>query len=314
MSKIAILGVPIDYSAFGHGEGCDQGPQAIRDQGLLSGLQKHQVDFEDMGDLTMPPAGKVENNRLKFVTEITAANKDLYDKTTQILADGRLPIVLGGDHSGVIGSIKAVNDFYNDDIGVLWLDAHLDCNTEATTTSGNIHGMVVPQLTGDGAPELVSLGKNTIPHERFAFVGIRNPDPPELDYVDKNTIFMRDIWDIQEQGIANVLQEAIDYLKTKSKKLYLSFDLDVIDALFAPGVGTPTHGGLTYRETIFVSRKLRKLFQDGTLVGMDIVELNPQLDKDNATAHIAVEYIMSILGYEYGPFVRFRDQRPPLDA
>jgi len=312
--NIALIDSPVDYSAFGHGEGCDEGPTAIRDTGLLTGLEKHAIPYKDFGVIPSPKADNPHNPRLKFLNEIKAANQHLYATTYSALVESLFPIVLGGDHSGVIGSIKAAHDFYEDGIGLLWLDAHLDCNTEATTTSGNIHGMVIPQLTGDGAKELVEISNKQVPYENIAVVGIRNPDLPEIEYVHNNAIYMQDIWAVQEQGVAQTINHAIQHLLKSTDKVYVSFDLDVVDEQFAPGVGTPTYGGLTYREIIFVSRVLRRLFQNNQLAGIDIVELNPSQDVANKTANLAVEWIMSVLGFEYGPFVRFRDNRPPLDA
>lgn len=312
--NIALIGSPIDYSAFGHGEGCNEGPTAIRDGGLLAGLKKHSIRYKDFGTVPVPRAEDPHDPRLKFIEEIKTANQHLYTTTYDSLVEGFFPVVLGGDHSGVIGSIKAAHDFYENGIGLLWLDAHLDCNTEKTTTSGNIHGMVIPQLTGDGAPELVGLSQKTLPYQNVAFVGIRNPDPPEIEYIQNNAIYMQDIWTVQELGIAQTINLAIQRLRKNTDKIYVSFDLDVVDEQFAPGVGTPTYGGLTYREIMYVSRVLRGLYQNNQLAGIDIVELNPMRDIDNKTANLAVEWIMSVLGYEYGPFVRFRDNRPPLDA
>lgn len=312
--NIALIDSPVDYSAFGHGEGCNEGPTAIRDGGLLTGLQKHSISYKDFGAVPVLKAEDPHNPRIKFLEEIKTANQHLYATTYDSLVEGFFPVVLGGDHSGVIGSIKAAHDFYENGIGLLWLDAHLDCNTQETTTSGNIHGMVIPQLTGDGAKELVAISKKQLRYDDIAFVGIRNPDPPEIKYIQNNAIYLQDIWAVQEQGIAQTINLAIQHLLKITDKIYVSFDLDVVDEQFAPGVGTPTYGGMTYREIMFVSRVLRILFQNNQLAGIDIVELNPSLDKEHKTTHLAVEWIMSVLGYEYGPFVRFRDNRAPLDA
>ncbi len=312
--KIAIIDSPVDYSAFGHGEGCNQGPDAIRRTGLLTGFKKHALTYYDFGAIPIESTYNQGNTRLKFLNEISTANQHLFTTTYDALTDGYFPIILGGDHSGVIGSIKAVHDFYEQGIGLLWLDAHLDSNTEQTTTSGNIHGMVIPQLTGDGVHELVSIGQTHLPYRNIVCVGIRNPDPPEIEYVHTHAVYVQDIWTVQELGIAQTINLAIQRLRKNTDKIYVSFDLDVVDEQFAPGVGTPTYGGLTYREIMYVSRVLRGLYHNNQLAGIDIVELNPMRDIDNKTANLAVEWIMSVLGYEYGPFVRFRDNRPPLDA
>jgi len=311
--KIGIIGSPIDYSSFGHQTGCNAGPAAIRQGGLLRALQKFCLDFCDYGDITVPPAGGIQNKRLKYLPEIAKANAELYTLTTRCLKEGNFPLVLGGDHSAVIGSIKAVNDFYNGKAGLLWVDSHPDCNNQTTTTSGNIHGMVVPQITDGGTEDLMKIGCSRVKFSSMAFLGVKNADQAELSFIVKNKIKKADVWDITKQGISPVVKKIIKYLSKNNKKTYVSWDLDVIDIQYAPGVGTPTYGGLTYREALYFSRILRELKQKGLLAGLDIVELNPNADENKKTTALAVELIMSVLGYEYGPFAIFRDNRRPIE-
>jgi len=309
--KVGIIGMPIDFSSYGHGEGCNKGPENIRINGLIKGLEKFEIEYQDFGDVQIPPKGKVANKRLKYLEEIVEATDNLIKKTRQCKEEGFFPLILGGDHSAAIGSIKAIKDLETDKTGLLWIDSHPDCNTKSTTTSGNIHGMVIPQLAKGGHPGLMELGKE-VNFNEIAMLGIKNADQSELKFIKDNNIYLQDIWEIEKKGIEKVANSAINYLLENNKKIYVSLDLDVIDIEYAPGVGTPTHGGITYREILYVSRLLNKLFRSRILAGVDIVELNPSRDKNKKTVSLAVEIIMSILGYEYGPFAIFRDNRGPI--
>jgi arginase len=311
--SVAVIGMPIDYSAYGHAEGCDKGPRAIREAGLVRGLRRYGVRFADYGDIALPKSRRPGDVRMKFLAETVESAKLLYGKVSDALARGLFPVTIGGDHAGSIGAIRAVNDHHKGALGVLWLDAHLDSNTRATTTSGNIHGMVIPQLSLGGEPALSAIGEYPMRPRDFVPFGIRNPDPAELDYVKRHKVSMIDIWEVEGAGVAKALAKAIGYLKRNKRKIYASIDLDCVDIAYAPGVGTPTHGGLTYREAIYIARELRGLYERGMLAGLDIMEMNPRADKGGKTAGLAVEMILSILGYEYGPFVIFRDKRGPLE-
>jgi arginase len=146
----------------------------------------------------------------------------------------------------------------------------------------------------------------------IAMLGVKNADQAELKFIRENNIFIKNVWDIERQGIDKTLKAAIEYLLDRNKKIYVSLDLDVIDVEYAPGVGTPTHGGITYREILYLSRALSQLFNSKILCGLDVVELNPSKDKNKKTVSLAIELIMSVLGYEYGPFAIFRDNRGPI--
>ena len=309
--KVGIIGMPIDFSSFGHGEGCNKGPENIRTNGLTKGLEKFEIEYKDFGDVNIPPKGKILNKRLKYLEEIAEASTNLYNKTKKCVEDGYFPLVLGGDHSGVIGSFKAVNESEAEGVGLLWIDSHPDCNTKNTTTSGNIHGMVIPQLAKGGHPGLMDIGKEVF-FKDIAMLGIKNADQAELKFIQDNGIFVKNIWEIEKSGIDNTLKSVVDYLLERNVKIYVSLDLDAVDIEYAPGVGTPTHGGITYREILYLSRILNYLLRKGILAGLDIVELNPSRDKNKKTVAMAVEVIMSVIGFEYGPFAIFRDNRGPI--
>lgn len=310
--KIAIIGVPLDYSSFGHKQGCDQAPKAIRKAGLKTGLERYNVNYVDWGDIAIPLAKEPINPRMKHEKEIAEVASELYKTTVNCLNKERLPLILGGDHSAPIGSIKAVYDFYQGNVGILWVDAHPDCNNEQTTTSGNIHGMALRQLIEGGSEPLQKIGSYKLKRKDVVLLGIKNPDPAELKFINQNQIKIVDIWQIEKKGIHQAAEKAVNFLLKDNKKIYISFDLDVIDQKYAKGLGITTYGGLEYRETLYLARYLRKLFQKGKMAGLDVAELNPKNDKNNGTAGLAVEIIMSILGYDYGPFVKFRDNRTPI--
>jgi arginase len=207
---------------------------------------------------------------------------------------GRLPLVLGGDHSLSVGSIRGAARHRS--LGVIWLDAHGDFNTPETTPSGNIHGMPLAALCGLGDPRLTALWDETPPvidPKRVAVIGARDLDPGEKDNLREADVLVLSMEQIDRIGIVAALERAIERISRDVDGIYLSMDLDAIDPRFAPGVGTPVVGGLTYREAHLVCEVVA---ETGRLIGMDIVEVNPILDERNQTAKLAVDFACSALG------------------
>jgi len=206
----------------------------------------------------------------------------------------RFPLVLGGDHSLSVGSIRGAAK--NRKLGVIWIDAHADFNTAETTPSGNIHGMPLAALCGLGDPSLVSLWDETPPvvdPKRVAVIGARQLDPGEKDNLRSAGVLVQSMEQIDRIGMQAALEKAIERVSNDADGIYISFDMDALDPGIAPGVGTPVPGGLTYREAHLVGEVVA---ETGKLIGMDLVEVNPILDLQNQTALLAVEFIRSALG------------------
>jgi arginase len=207
---------------------------------------------------------------------------------------GRFPLVLGGDHSLSIGSIRGAAKHRR--LGVIWVDAHADFNTAETTPSGNIHGMPLAALCGLGDPRLVCLWDETPPvvdPKRVAVIGARDLDPGEKRNLRDAGILVQSMEQIDRDGMVSALEKAIHHISRDVDGIYLSFDMDALDPRHAPGVGTPVPGGLTYREAHLACEVVA---ETGKLIGMELVEVNPILDVQNQTAILAVEFIRSALG------------------
>ena len=215
-----------------------------------------------------------------------------------ILAAGRVPVLLGGDHSLAAGSIAGVAAHQRRagrQAGVVWVDAHGDMNTPETTASGNVHGMPLAALLGLGPTELTKIGGRSpaLAPDRVALVGIRDLDPGERRLVRQSGVGVFTMSDIDQQGIAAVMREAIRRARGADGLFHLSFDLDVVDPQYAPGVGTVVDGGLTYREAHMA---MELCAAAGGLTSLEMVEINPILDVQNRTGKLAMSLILSALG------------------
>lgn len=292
--RICVIGVPMDLGA--DRRGVDIGASAIRYAGLNDQLRRLGYTVNDIGNIVVPqpesqPTGE---SHLKYLEPIIRASENLADVVTAALLNSEFPLILGGDHSIALGSISGVARARRD-VGVIWIDAHGDFNTSETTPSGNIHGMVLAALAGLGHPSLTELGgwSPKINKQTIAIVGARDLDPPEQELLRKEQIHVFTMTDIDRRGMSEVMREAIEIASQASHSVHLSLDMDSLDPRDAPGVGTPVRGGLTYREAHLA---LEMIADAGCLVSMDAVEVNPILDRENATAHLAVELILSALG------------------
>ena len=215
-----------------------------------------------------------------------------------ILGAGRVPVLIGGDHSLAAGSISGVAAHHRragDQVGVIWVDAHGDMNTPETTESGNVHGMPLAALLGMGPRELAEIGGRTprLAPDRVVLVGIRDLDRGERQLVKRSGVGVFTISDIDQQGIAAVMREAIRRAQGDNGRFHLSFDMDVVDPQYAPGVGTVVEGGLTYREAHMA---MELCAAAGGLTSLEIVEINPILDVQNRTGKLAMSLILSALG------------------
>lgn len=294
--NIDLIGIPLDFGAGRRG--VDMGPSAIRYAGLRQGLEALGHAVTDYGNLTVPVAETCEvgDPKLKYMEPIVQVAQRLAERVANSMDEGRLPLVLGGDHSLSLGSVMGAARGRR--LGLIWLDAHGDFNTHETTPSGNIHGMPLAAICGYGAQPLMTLGGTApagakiAPHN-IAIIGARDIDAQEKKLLRASGVAVYSMEAIDRLGINEVMHRAIEIVCRGTDGIYLSLDLDGIDPMFAPGVGTPVAGGLTFREAHLA---VERLAETKKLVGMDLVEVNPILDRVNMTAELAVQFALSAFG------------------
>ena len=298
MKPIHIIGVPLDLG--GGRRGVDMGPSAFRIAGLGDQIAALGRTVADKGDLPVPirETQQAPDASKKYIREIARVCRAVYDDVRRSLEAGALPLVLGGDHSLAAGSVAASADWVRrtsaKPMGVIWVDAHGDMNTPQITSSCNVHGMPLGALLGQEPTELASIGTSpSVMPEHTVLVGIRNLDEQEKAVIRASGIHVFTMKDVDREGIARVAERAIALSSADTGGIHVSFDLDVCDPTFAPGVCTPVKGGLDYRE----AHMLMELVADSrNLVALDLVEVNPTLDIRNATAEFATELALSALG------------------
>jgi arginase len=292
--NIDIIGVPIDLGAGRRG--VDMGPSAIRYAHLNDKLNELGYRVEDKGNVVVPIAEMCEitEPNLKYIDCILPMARRVSGAVATSIQMGNVPVVLGGDHSLALGSIRGAAKHKK--LGVIWIDAHADFNTEKTTPSGNIHGMPLAALCGMGDKRLVQLWDEAIPlidPRRVAVIGARDLDSGEKQNLREAGIMVLSMEQIDRIGMHEAMAKAIERVSRDVDGIYFSFDMDSLDPRHAPGVGTPVPGGLTYREAHLACELVA---ETGKLVGMDLVEVNPILDVQNQTALLAVEFARSALG------------------
>jgi arginase len=292
--EIEIIGVPIDLGA--DRRGVDMGPSAIRYAHLQQKIEALGYTVEDKGNIEVPIAEtcSITDPKLKYIDCIVPMSRRAAGAVATCVQAGHFPLVLGGDHSLSLGSIRGAAKTKT--LGVIWIDAHADFNTEETTPSGNIHGMPLSALSGLGDRRLRQLWDEPTPvvdPERVVVIGARDLDPGEKENLRRAGVTVMGMEQIDRLGMAAAMERAIERACHGADGLYLSFDMDAIDPQNAPGVGTPVPAGLTPREG-HVACEL--IGETGKLVGMDMVEVNPILDSKNQTAALAVEFVLSALG------------------
>jgi len=295
---IKIIGVPMDLGA--NRRGVDMGPSALRIAGLQTRLTQLGYTVEDLGNIpvNIPETLRIIDPRAKYLAEVAEVNRILADRVEHVVAEGAIPLVLGGDQSISIGTIAGVASYYRqrgEKIGVLWFDAHADMNTPETTPSGNIHGMPYAVSLGLGVPELVDLKgfRPKLDPRHCVLIGVRDVDPLERENVRRSGLTVFTMRELDELGMRVVMEHALEIASRGTAGFHVSLDMDVFDPFYAPGVGTPVPGGATYRE----GHLAMELIADShKLLSMEIVEVNPVLDVRNHTAEFAVELILSAFG------------------
>ena len=298
MKPVHIIGVPLDLG--GARRGVDMGPSAFRIAGLGEQIAALGRRVVDKGNLPAPIAETQEtlDHQKKYIGQIEAVCRSLYETCLRSLDEQALPLVLGGDHSLAAGSVAAsaawVQRTTSQPLGVIWVDAHGDMNTPQTTTSGNVHGMPLAALLGQDPQELATIATPpALRPEHTVLLGIRNLDEEEKDQIRAAGVHVFTMKDIDRDGIATVAERALALASAGTGGIHVSFDLDACDPTVAPGVGTPVRGGFNYRE----SHMIMELVADSRrLIALDLVEVNPTLDIRNTTAEFATELALSALG------------------
>ena len=295
---VHVLGVPMD---LGSGRrGVDMGPSAIRIAGLEDRLRELGHEVVDEGDLVIKnmEALKVGDVRARYLAEIARAAKLAAGKIERIMAKGHFPLVLGGDHSISVGTVSGIAAFARarrKKVGLLWIDAHGDINTPDTSPSGNVHGMPVASLLGEGPRELTGIGgaEAKVDARNVALVGIRSLDEGEKVRLKRHGVQVHTMSDVDRSGIHRVMKKALPRVTDGTDYVHVSFDLDAVDPTVAPGVGTPVKGGLDYREAHLI---MEILHDSGAMTSLELVEVNPILDDRNASGAFAVELVQSAFG------------------
>ncbi len=292
--QVDIIGVPIDLGA--DRRGVDMGPSAIRYAHLQQKLEELGYAVQDEGNVEVPIAEmcSITNPKLKYIDCIIPMSRRVAGAVATSVQAGRFPLVLGGDHSLSIGSVRGAAR--SKKIGVIWVDAHADFNTAETTPSGNIHGMSLAILAGQGDKSLVQLWDEPFPvidPHKIAIIGARDLDAGEKVNLQNAGAMVMSMEQVDRFGMVAVVEKAIEHVSRDVDGIFLSLDLDALDPRHAPGVGTPVPAGLTQRETHLACELIA---ETGKLIGMDLVEVNPILDIQNQTASLAVEFALSALG------------------
>ncbi len=293
---LEVIGVPSDLGA--NIRGANMGPASIRIAGLKSRVEQHGLNVIDLGDIdvpireSLPPA----EHELKFLMPIQKICRDLARTTESILDRQHIPLILGGDHSVAIGSIGGILAHFRKrqkNLGVIWIDAHADVNIPETSPYGNIHGMPLAVLTGQGHPELLALNSHQLAPQNCVLIGIRDIDDQEKEILRASGIVYYTMRDLDEKGMFTVMREAIAHASDATAGIHVSFDLDAMDPRYAPGVSTAVSGGLTLREAHL---GLEMLAETKLMVSIEFMELNPFRDVGAQSANLVVDLLLSALG------------------
>lgn len=297
--RIRLIDVPMDFGA--NRRGVDMGPSALRQAGIKTTLAElgHLVE-EEKRAVRVPIADHSDEGdpRVKFLAPIVQGCETLAGLVEEATAAGAFPLVMGGDHSIAVGTLAGLGNHYKKSArswGVVWIDAHADFNTPETSPSGNVHGMILAASAGMGHPALTGLGGDfrKVDPQHIVIIGARDIDSGEKRNLKQAGVHVFTMADVDRLGMAEVARRTLHDLLGGVEALHVSFDVDGLDPEFAPGVGTPVRGGLTYRELHFL---METLCEDGRAASAEVVEVNPILDVRNQTALTAVEMLASLLG------------------
>jgi arginase len=296
--KVRILGVPLDLGQ--ERRGVDMGPSAVRAAGLNHALRTLGYQVEDAGNVhvKIPEEQHFGDRHAKYLNEIAETCQEVANYVVETLKDGAFPVSLGGDHSIAVGTLAGVAKFYRDrqqSVGCIWVDAHGDMNTPETSPSGNVHGMPFAATLGHGPEPLTNLFGYApkLNPANCVLIGLRDVDPRERQLVKESGVHSFTMRDIDEQGMRSVIEKAMALAARETAGFAVSFDMDVVDPEYAPGVGTPIPGGITFREAHLA---MEMIADSKSMVSIEVVEVNPIIDVMNKTAVLAVGLLASALG------------------
>jgi arginase len=302
----ALIGVPLDLGA--KNLGVDIGPDAFRYTGLLDKLTGAGFAIEDLGNVECGHRDNLEpgNPRLRYLSEIVRVNEAVAALTETNAVAGCKSVVIGGDHSICLGAVAGASAAVKGDLGLIYFDAHGDMNTDATTLTGNIHGMHLASLLGFGAPELTHIhgDKPKIAAANLLHIGGSDFDQAELDLIEREKLPTFTLFDLLTSNIAPLLA-MIDKLSQQVSNIWVSLDLDSIDRIYAPGAGMPNSKGLTYREIATIAEYIG---QHCNVIGVDVVEYNPLQDENKKTAELGIELIAKFYGKSYSWYDGYMQQ------
>lgn len=289
---ISIIGMPLFYGC--DRPGVEKGPDILRENNLDKILEKNHY-VTDLGNIDVDYIESkdkfLENYKLKYLKQVVDANNRLASKVYEALTNNTLPFIIGGDHSLALGSIAGSSKYFGNDLGVIWIDAHGDINTETTSPSGNIHGMPLAASMGIGYEKLTSIFFDDfkVKPENVFILACRDLDQGEVELIERLKINVWNIDDIQNGDLDKIISDLISMIKEKNiKNIHLSYDIDCLDPEYVPGTGTPVDNGLTFEE----SKKLLKSILGTSLVkSIDFVEYNPELDSNNRTKETCIELL-----------------------
>jgi arginase len=295
-ASITLIGVPLEEGSGRRGAG--MGPTALRIAGIETTLTELGHRVVDSGDLRPVPATDLPDHpqahNLKIVGAFTRA---LEARVHDVASSGGFPLILGGDHSLSMGSVSGMAryaDTVRRPLFVLWLDAHSDFNSPATSPSGNIHGMPVAYVCGEAEiADILPVNRPLVAPKKVFQVGIRSVDPRERDEIREHGVNVFDMRSLDEQGVAAIMRHILEMVRAANGLLHVSFDVDFLDPDIAPGVGTTVPGGATYREAHLI---MEMLSDSGLVSSLDLVELNPFLDDRGKSARVMVEMTASLFG------------------
>jgi len=298
MKPVHIINVPLDLGASRRGT--DAGPSAFRIAGLNRAVKKLGYDVTAETDISVPTmeSRNTDNSSTRFKEEILAVCESLAAVACQAMEDAEIPLVIGGDHSIAMGTVSGISAHFRkqqQDLGLIWFDAHGDMNLPDTSPTGNVHGMPLAHLLGHGDADLANVfgSHPAVKPEHVALIGIRDIDRGEREIIRKSGINAFTMRDIDEQGMSAVAQQALEVVNRGTAGFHVSFDLDGCDPSVIPGSGTLVPGGVSYREAHLL---LELCAEHGRMTSLEVVELNPFIDHGNVSAERAVALVQSALG------------------
>jgi arginase len=304
--QLTLIGVPLDLGA--QNLGVDIGPEAFRYQEIVAKLESIGFSVTDEGNVACRDRKELDpgNPRMHYLDEILRVSEEVANLTEKAVASKNKVVVIGGDHSINLGAVSGASSALNGELGLIYLDAHGDMNTDETTLTGNVHGMHLASLLGFGTQQLKDVHSQTtkIARQNLLHIGGSDFDKAELDLIKNENLQAFTLFDLLSNSLGPLLK-MIDDLAGRVPNVWVSLDLDVIDRIYAPGAGMPNAKGLTYREIATIAEYIGA---HCNVIGIDVVEYNPLQDEQNKTAELGIELVAKFLGKEYSWYTGYLDK------